>query len=100
MAPEVPLAHGSQERIARGMHQRIGIRMADETLSVRDLHASQNELASFSQRMDIVTDADFHAVLIRESSSLGMTRQILKPVCLWCRFHGFRKTIHLFCLHY
>jgi len=32
--------------------------------------------------MDIVTDADFHAVLIRESSSLGMTRQILKPVCL------------------
>ena len=54
---DVFLANRAQHRVADGVHQRIGVRMAIETFRVRNLHAAENELAPGDQLMNVITNA-------------------------------------------
>jgi hypothetical protein len=42
------------------MYQDIGIRMAMQTLAVRDFYAAENEIAPGDQRMHVITVTDTH----------------------------------------
>ena len=55
---DVRLAERAEERVADGMQERVGIRMAVEALRVRDLDAAEDEPAPGNQLMNVVTNAN------------------------------------------
>ena len=55
---DVRLAERAEERVANGMHERIGVRMSVEALRVRNLDAAEDELAPRDQRVNVVADAN------------------------------------------
>ena len=76
---DVRFAERAKERVANGVHERVGVRMAVETLRVRNLHAAEDEPAPGDQLMNIVADANVnHGRMI--SSSRAVTKQLF--------FHG------------
>src|SRR5271163_498101 len=61
---DVRFAKRAEERVADGVHERVGVRMAVETPRVRDLDAAEDEFASRDQRVNVVADANVnHAAL-------------------------------------
>src|ERR1022692_1388616 len=54
----VRFAQRAEERVANGVHQRVGIRMAVETFGVWNLDAAEDEFASRDQRVNVVADAN------------------------------------------
>ena len=54
----VRLAKRAQYGIANRVHQNVRVRMAVESLSVRNLDAAKDELSPLNQLVNIVTDTD------------------------------------------
>src|SRR5277367_5599313 len=61
---DVRFAERAEERIADGVHERVGVRMAVETLRVRNLDAAEDEFASRDQRVNVVADANVNHAAI------------------------------------
>ena len=58
--PDIPFADGSQERIADGVEEYVGIRMTFQALLEGNLHPSQDQLPPRHQGMNVVTETDAH----------------------------------------
>jgi hypothetical protein len=57
---DVRLAQRAEQGVANGVHQGIRIRMAVEALGMRNLHATQDQLAPGHKLMDVVTNANMN----------------------------------------
>ena len=55
---DVRFAQRAEERVANGVHERVGVRMAVEALGVRNLDAAEDELAPGDQLMNVIADAN------------------------------------------
>src|SRR5579859_6545644 len=62
MPADVAERSGPQQSIAHGVGQRIAIRMSQRALRKRNLDASEDQLATGDQAVDIVTEADAKGV--------------------------------------
>ena len=60
---DVTQTRGAQDRVADGMDQDIGIRMALKPLFVRDFHPAQNQPSSGRKTVAVVAETDSHRVL-------------------------------------
>ena len=56
----VRLAQRAENRVADRVHQYVGIRMAFQTLRVRDLHPAQDEFSPLDQGMHVITNANMN----------------------------------------
>jgi hypothetical protein len=56
----IGFAQGSQDGIANGVHQDIGIGVAVEALGMGNFHATQDKASAFNQGVDVITDADMN----------------------------------------
>jgi hypothetical protein len=65
MIANVPHVGCSQQRIADGMYQHVGITVAQQTLAVFQFDASYPKITIFNQLMNVVAEANsyFHIVL-------------------------------------
>jgi hypothetical protein len=61
---DVRLAERAEERVADGVHERVGVRMAVEALRVRNLDAAEDKLAPGDQLMNVITDANVNHAAI------------------------------------
>jgi hypothetical protein len=50
MAADVAQAGGAEQRVGDGVRQRVGIRMAQQAVAVRDAHAAEDQRAAFDER--------------------------------------------------
>ena len=71
MLADVAEAGGAQQRIADGVQQHVGVRMAVEALLVLDLDTADHELAAQHQRMHVEALADSHALRARIASAIA-----------------------------
>ena len=55
MAPDVAQTGRTQQRIGDGMQQGIRIGVAEQPFFIRDIHATDDELAARDQLMDVET---------------------------------------------
>ena len=60
VSAQISFTHRSEQRIAEGMDQGIGIGMSLQTLAVGHFNPAENQLSSGSQRMDVIAAADSH----------------------------------------
>lgn len=56
--PDVRQAHGSEDRIGNGMAEHIGIRVALQTMGVRNLNPAQNEGAACFKGVNVISNAN------------------------------------------
>ena len=62
---DVLLADRPEHGIADGVHERVGIRMAVQTLRMRNLDSAQDELAPGNQLMNVIANANmYHALML------------------------------------
>ncbi len=55
---DVLLAERAEDGVANRVHERVGVRMAVQTLGVRNLDAAEDEFASRDQRVNVIADAN------------------------------------------
>ena len=53
----VALPQGAEDRIANRMDQNVRVRMTVQTFGVMNIHAAQDEFATFDQTVHVVADA-------------------------------------------
>ena len=71
---DILLAERAEDGVADGVHQRVGVRMAVEALSVRNLHAAEDELAPGDQLMNVIADANVNHERRIENFSIAVTQ--------------------------
>ena len=61
----------SEDSVADGMDEDVGVGMAEQSMCVLQLNATEPEVASFNKFVDIVAEADFyfHLLMIKDLSS-------------------------------
>ena len=57
---DIPKGSSPQQRVHNGVHQDVGVRMAQKTFFIRNLHSAQNELSALHQLMDIISCSYTH----------------------------------------
>jgi hypothetical protein len=59
---DVRFTNGSENRIANGVHERIGIRVSVQSFAMRNFDAAQRQFASRDKDVNVITDADMDHV--------------------------------------
>jgi hypothetical protein len=57
---DVAQPRGTQQRIADGVQQHVGIAVAEQALLVGNLHPADDELAACNELVDVESLADAH----------------------------------------
>jgi hypothetical protein len=77
MPADVAQRGGAKQRVADGVQQHVGVRVPVEPLVVRDLHAADDQLAAFHQRVHVEALPDPHvlpfSLLARMDSAIAMS---------------------------
>jgi hypothetical protein len=55
---DVAQAGGAEQRVGDGVRQRVGIRMAQQAVAVRDAHAAEDQRAAFDETVHVPALAD------------------------------------------
>jgi len=73
---DVSLPKRSQQGVADGVHERVGVGVSLETEAMGNLHAAEDQLASRRQRMDVITDSNMN-----HWRTIGAGGLATKPIC-------------------
>src|SRR5207245_11235871 len=91
---EVVFPYCAQKRVAHRVCEDIGIRVAVQPLGVGNLDAAEDQLAPGRQRVDVIAEADLHALPIRASRmASAMTRSSGAVILMFSQVPGTISTL-------